>query len=119
MRHRNAIKKLGRASDHRKAMMRNLAKNLFTHGTIITTVDKAKAVRPYVEKLITKGKRGDLSCRRYLYAHLQDRQLTNKIVDEISKEYAARPGGYTRIVKMGTRRGDATEMAVLQLLKES
>jgi large subunit ribosomal protein L17 len=119
MRHRNAQKKLGRASDHRRALMKNLAKDLFEHGTIVTTVDKAKAVRPYVEKLITKGKRGDLSCRRYLFAHLQDRKLTNKVVDEIAKEYANRPGGYTRIVKMGARRGDASEMAVIQLVKES
>jgi large subunit ribosomal protein L17 len=93
-------------------------KDLFEHGSIMTTLPKAKAVRPYVEKAITKGKSGTVAARRHLYTFLQDTKLCNKVVDEISKLYMYRPGGYTRILKLGQRRGDAAEMAILQLVKE-
>ncbi|HPE41011.1 MAG TPA: 50S ribosomal protein L17 [Bacteroidales bacterium] len=118
MKHRNKLKKLSRPSDHRKALIKNLMRSLFEHGSIVTTLPKAKAVRPFVEKVITKGKSGSVHSRRYIYSYLGDRKLTNKVVDEISKKFQSRPGGYTRILKMGQRRGDASEIALLQILDE-
>ncbi|HNR63964.1 MAG: 50S ribosomal protein L17 [Thermotogaceae bacterium] len=118
MRHRNKINALSRPSDHRKALINNLIKDLIEHGSIVTTLPKAKAVRPYIEKAITKGKSGTVAARRHLYSFLQDRKLCNKVVDEISKGFMNRPGGYTRILKLGQRRGDAAEMAIIQFVKE-
>ncbi len=118
MRHRNKVNKLSRASDHRKALMNNVMREIFEHDSIVTTVQKAKAVKPLVEKIITKGKKGDVSARRYINTFLNDSKLTNKVVDEISKNYAGRPGGYTRILKLGQRRGDSAELALFQLVKE-
>jgi len=118
MKHRKKLKRLSRPSDHRKALIKNLMRSLFEHGSIVTTLPKAKAVKPFVEKVITKGKSGSVHSRRYIYAYLGDRKLTNKVVDEISSKFKDRPGGYTRILKMGQRRGDASEMALLQLLDE-
>jgi len=93
-------------------------REVFEHGSILTTLPKAKAVKPFVEKAITKGKKGSVTARRYVNSYLGDRRLTNKVVDEISKKYQSRPGGYTRILKMGKRRGDASEIALLQLIDE-
>jgi len=118
MKHRNKLKKLSRPSDHRKALIKNMMRSLFEHGSIVTTLPKAKAVKPFVEKVITKGKSGSVHSRRYIYSYLGDRKLTNKVVDEISKKFQSRPGGYTRILKMGQRRGDASEIALLQILDE-
>lgn len=118
MRHRNKINHLSRPSDHRKALMINLMKVLIDHGSIVTTLPKAKAVRPYMEKIITKGKDGTVAARRHIYRFLQSHDLTNKVVDEISKGFQSRPGGYTRILKLGQRRGDSAEMAILQFVKE-
>jgi large subunit ribosomal protein L17 len=118
MRHRNNVNNLSRASDHRKALIHNLMKELIIHGSIVTTLPKAKAVRPYIEKLVTKGKSGTVAARRHIYSLLQDRKLSNKVVDEIAKGFANRPGGYTRILKLGQRRGDAAEVAIIQFIKE-
>jgi len=118
LRHRNKVNKLSRASDHRKALVNNIMKDMFEHESVVTTVQKAKAARPLIEKIITKGKKGDVSARRYINTFLNDKKLTNKVVDEISKSYANRPGGYTRILKLGQRRGDAAELALFQLVKE-
>lgn len=118
MRHRKKLKKLSRPSDHRKALIKNLMRSIFEHGSIVTTLPKAKAVRPFIEKAITKGKSGSVHSRRCINAYLGDRKLTNKVVDEISTKFKERPGGYTRILKMGKRRGDASEMALLQIIDE-
>lgn len=118
MRHRNKLNRLSRASDHRKALIKNLMRDFFEHESIVTTLPKAKAVRPFIEKVITKGKDGSVHARRYAYSYLGDKQLANKVVDEISKKCKDRPGGYTRILKMGKRRGDASEVALLQLVDE-
>jgi len=117
MRHRVCKKKLNRPRSHRMAMIKNLMRSLFIHGSIMTTTAKAKAVRPYVEKLITKAKAGNLHARRMVNRWLNDRRLTNKVVDEIAKRYIDRPGGYTRIIKVGNRKGDGAEMAILQLVE--
>lgn len=119
MRHRNKLKKLSRPSDARKALINNLMIQVFEHGSVMTTVQKAKAVKPFIERLISKGKKGDLSARRYINSYVHNKKLTNKVVDEISKKYVSRPGGYTRILKLGQRRGDAAEMAIFQLVKEA
>ncbi|HPE67863.1 MAG TPA: 50S ribosomal protein L17 [Thermotogota bacterium] len=117
MRHRNKVNRLGRASDHRKALIRNMTRDVLTHGSIVTTLPKAKAVRPFVEKIITRAKKGDVPARRYINRFLHDSRLTNKVVEEVAKDFQARPGGYTRILKLGKRRGDAAEMAIFQLVK--
>ena len=117
MRHRVSGKKLGRTTEHRKALMRNLATELFRYGRIKTTLPKAKALRPIVEKLITLGKRGTLSDRRRLLGYLKDKKIAHKVVDEIGPRYMQRPGGYTRIYKLGWRRGDAAEMAIIELVE--
>ncbi len=117
MRHRVSGKKLGRTTEHRKALMRNLATELFRYGRIKTTLPKAKALRPIAEKLITLGKRGTLSDRRRLIGYLKDKKIAHKVVDEIGPKYMQRPGGYTRIYKLGWRKGDAAEMAIIELVE--
>jgi large subunit ribosomal protein L17 len=118
MRHARSGKKLGRDSAHRKALYSNLAGALITHGRIETTEAKAKAVRPYAEKLITLGKRGDLHARRQAISTLQhpDKGVIYKLFEEIAPRYSARPGGYTRILKLGPRSSDSTEMVYLELV---
>ncbi len=118
MRHRVKLKRFGRPSDQRKALMRGLARELFIHETIVTSTQKAKAASQLVEKIITHALKGDLSARRYVNSFLNDRKLTNKVVDEIAPRYAQRKGGYTRILKLRKRRGDGAELAIFQLLKE-
>jgi len=138
MRHRKAGFKLGRTDAHRTSTLRNLAAGLFEHGQITTTLPKAKAVQPFVEKIITRAKKGDLHSRRIVAAKLNDRimadnedlvernrygelrkgpKLVKHVMEEVAPKFMDRAGGYTRIVRLGTRRiGDASELCVLQLV---
>ena len=116
MRHRRAGKKLGRDSAHRKALYSNLAGALIEHGRIKTTVAKAKAVKPFAEKMITLGKRGDLHARRLALAELRSQDVVHQLFADVAPRFANRPGGYTRIVKLGPRLGDAAEMVYLELV---
>ncbi len=117
MRHRKTRHKLSRDSAHRKALLMNLSRELIDHERIRTTHAKAKAVRPEVEKLITLAKRGDLHARRQALSTLgQDKFVVYKLFEEIAPRYAERAGGYTRILKLGPRSSDATEMVVLELV---
>jgi len=116
MRHRKRGRKLSRSPSHRKATLRNLARNLFLHGRIETTTAKAKELRPFVEKLITLGRQGDLHARRLAGRSIADRQVLGKLFDDVGPRFSERPGGYTRILKLGTRRGDAAEMALIELV---
>ena len=117
MRHRKRRNKLSRDAAHRKALLANLSKELIEHERIRTSQAKAKAVKPEVEKMITLAKRGDLHARRLLLSRLgQDKFIVHKLVDEIAPRYTERPGGYTRIVKLGPRRSDSTEMVFLELV---
>jgi large subunit ribosomal protein L17 len=97
-------------------MLRNMATSLFVHGRIETTTAKAKELRPYAERLITLAKRGDLHARRLAAARMRDRDAVGKLFDEIGPRYQDRPGGYTRILKLGARKGDAAEMAMIELV---
>ncbi|RMG60918.1 MAG: 50S ribosomal protein L17 [Calditrichaeota bacterium] len=116
MRHRKAIKKLGRTASHRKALLRNLARAMVEHHQIKTTLAKAKAAQGYIERLITYAKQDTVHARRLAFKHLQSRTLVKKLFDEIGPTFADRNGGYTRVVKLGHRRGDGAELAVLQLV---
>jgi large subunit ribosomal protein L17 len=116
MRHAKAGKKLGRDASHRKALYSNLTGALITHGRIETTEAKAKAVRPLAEKMITLGKRGDLHARRQAMAELRSNDVVHKLFSDIAPRFAERNGGYTRIVKLGPRQGDAANMALLELV---
>ena len=117
MRHGKQRHKLSRDSAHRRSLMRNLSRELIEHERIKTSQAKAKAVKPEVEKLITLGKRGDLHARRQALSALgQDKFAVYKLFEEIAPRYEARPGGYTRIVKLGPRRSDSTEMVLLELV---
>jgi large subunit ribosomal protein L17 len=119
MRHLKAGRKLGRNATHRLALMRNLARALFTHERIITTVEKAKEARRFVEKLITLAKKGSLHARRLALARLPDRDIVDKLFTEIAPRFRDRPGGYTRVIKRHERRlGDAGRTAFLELLKD-
>lgn len=109
-------KKLGRASDQRKAMLRGLVTALLENGKIETTETRAKETRSMAEKMITLGKKGDLQAKRQALAYIYKEDVVKKLFDEIAPKYAERNGGYTRILKMGPRRGDATEMAILELI---
>ena len=117
MRHRRNRVKLSRDSAHRRALLANLCKEVIQHERIKTTEAKAKAVKPEVEQLITLAKRGDLHARRRALSVLhQDKFTVHKLFEEIAPRYADRPGGYTRIVKLGPRRSDSTEMVFLELV---
>ena len=117
MRHQRNRHKLSRDAAHRKALLLNLSKQLIEHERIETTVSKAKAVKPEVEKLVTLARRGDLHARRQAMATLgQDKFTVYKLFEEIAPRYAERPGGYTRILKLGPRKSDATEMVLLELV---
>jgi large subunit ribosomal protein L17 len=116
MRHQRAGRKLGRDSAHRKALYANLAGALIEHGRIKTTEAKAKEVRPIVEKMITLGKRGDLAAHRQAVAFLRSKPVAHKLFAEIAPRFAERNGGYTRVVKLGPRHGDAAAMAYLELV---
>ena len=116
MRHRKSGRKLNRTASHRKAMMKNMAAALIKHEQIVTTLPKAKELRPVVEKLITLGKRGDLHARRLAFAKLRDDVMTKKLFDVLADRYRTRPGGYTRVLKAGFRYGDSAAMAVIELV---
>jgi large subunit ribosomal protein L17 len=118
VRHARSGKKLGRDSAHRKALYSNLAGALIEHGRIKTTVTKAKAVKPFAEQMITLGRRGDLHARRQATAFLRSRDVVHHLFAEVAPRFKDRPGGYTRIVKLGPRAGDAAEMAYLELVDE-
>src|SRR5256714_11917333 len=116
MRHRRAGKKLGRDTAQRKALSSNLAGALIEHGRIKTTEAKAKAVKPFAEQMITLGKRGDLAARRQAIAELRSQDVVHQLFADVAPRFADRPGGYTRIVKLGPRQGDAAEMVYLELV---
>jgi large subunit ribosomal protein L17 len=116
MRHARSGKKMGRDSAHRKALYSNLAGALIEHGRIKTTVTKAKAVKPLAEQMITLGRRGDLHARRQATAFLRSRDVVHHLFAEIAPRFKDRPGGYTRIIKLGPRPGDAAEMVYLELV---
>ena len=109
-------RKLGRTTDHRRAMLRAMVTYLLENGQIETTVTRAKEVRAVAEKMITIGKNSDLHSKRQVFAYVTKEDVAKKVFDEISPKYADRNGGYTRIVKIGPRRGDAAEMAILELV---
>ncbi|MDO5601413.1 MAG: 50S ribosomal protein L17 [Oscillospiraceae bacterium] len=109
-------RKLGRASDSRKAMLRAMVTYLFENGKIETTVTRAKEVRAMAEKMITLGKENTLHAKRQIFSYVTKETVAKKVFDEISPKYADRNGGYTRIVKIGARRGDAAEMAIIELV---
>jgi large subunit ribosomal protein L17 len=116
LRHQKAGRKLGRDSAHRKALYANLAVALIEHGRIRTTVAKAKEARPIAEQMITLGKRGDVAAHRQAVAFLRSKPVAHKLFAEVAPRFADRQGGYTRIVKLGPRQGDAAEMAYLELV---
>jgi large subunit ribosomal protein L17 len=116
MRHRNSISKLNRTAAHRRAMMRNLATSLIEHERIVTTEAKAKALRPFAEKLVTLGKKGTLHARRQAMRWIHGRPVAKKLFEELAPRFKSRQGGYIRIVKMSTRPGDTAPMAMIQFL---
>ncbi|MFV0412578.1 MAG: 50S ribosomal protein L17 [Oscillospiraceae bacterium] len=109
-------RKLGRTSDHRKAMMRAMVTYLFENGKIETTVTRAKEVRAMAEKMVTLGKNDDLHSKRQVFSYITKETVAKKVIDEVAPKYADRTGGYTRIIKTGLRRGDAAPMAVIELV---
>lgn len=118
MAHRIAGRKLGRATDHRLALFRNLVTDLLRYEKVITTEAKAREVRGLAERVITLGKRGDLYSRRRAMGYVYDRKVVEKIFDQLGPRYARRPGGYSRMVKLGPRQGDGARMAQLELIRE-
>jgi large subunit ribosomal protein L17 len=118
MRHRAKGRQLSRTSSHKRAMLNNMANSLFVHGRVITTEAKAKELRPFAEKLITLARRGDLHARRLVERRIKDRETLTRLFGEIGPRFAARPGGYTRILKLGHREGDGADVARIELLAE-
>jgi large subunit ribosomal protein L17 len=116
MRHRKKGRNLSRSPSHRRALLRNMATSLFRHERITTTTARAKELRPYAERLITLARRGDLHARRLAARRIADREILGKLFDDIGPRYTERPGGYTRILKLGTRQGDAADMALIELV---
>lgn len=110
------LRKLGRPTDHRKAMLRNLVTSLLRHGKIETTVTRAKETKRMAEKMITLAKRGDLHARRQVLAYVYDEDVVTKLFEEIGPKYKDRNGGYTRVLRVGPRRGDGAEIAILELV---
>jgi len=117
MYHRNAKRRFGRTHEHRRAMFVNLAQALIKHEQIVTTLYKAKDLRPIVEKLVTLGKRGDLHARRQAISQLRDPALVKKLFDVLGPRYKDRPGGYTRVLKAGFRYGDNAPLAVIEFVE--
>ena len=117
MRHRKAGRQLRRTSEQKLALMRSLAKSLIERGAIETTEAKAKELRPFIEKLITKAKTGTLHARRLAGRHIQQRETADKLFQEVGVKFATRNGGYTRILKVGHRKGDGAEMARIELVE--
>jgi large subunit ribosomal protein L17 len=118
MRHRKVGKKLSRNASHRKALLRNLVTELLRHGRIKTTLAKAKAMRGPAEKMITLGKRGDLHARRQALSFIQSKDVVHELFDTIAAKYTDRQGGYTRIYKLGQRKGDAAPIAIIELVED-
>jgi len=116
MRHGKKVNHLGRTSSHRKAMLSNMASSLLLHKRINTTLAKGKALRQYVEPLITKGKEDSTHNRRVVFSYLQNKEAVTELFREISQKVAGRPGGYTRIIKTGRRLGDSAEMCMIELV---
>jgi large subunit ribosomal protein L17 len=116
MRHRNANRKLSRNTSHRRALLRNLVTDLLDHGRLLTTLPKAKEVRPLAERMITLGKRDSLHSRRQLQAFLLREAVAKKVFDSIAPRFAGRNGGYSRIIKLGNRKGDGADLAIIELL---
>lgn len=116
MRHRKAGRKLGRTSSHRDAMLRNMVTALLDQERIVTTVPKAKEARRVTEQMITLGKRGDLHARRQAMSYIRSKSIVAKLFEQLSGQYAERQGGYTRIIRTGSRLGDAAPMAILELV---
>ncbi|HEU4828165.1 MAG TPA: 50S ribosomal protein L17 [Gemmatimonadales bacterium] len=116
MRHRAKGRQLSRTSTHRRALLNNMATSLFEHGRVVTTEAKAKELRPFAEKLITLARRGDLHARRLVERKIKDREVLSRLFSEIGPRFASRPGGYTRILKLGHRPGDGADVARIELL---
>ena len=116
MRHGDKVKNLSRTKSHRDALLSNLACELIAHKRIVTTVAKAKALRVYVEPLITKGKENTTHQRRVVFSYLQDKNAIRELFSTVAEKVAGRPGGYTRIIKLGTRLGDNAELAMIELV---
>ena len=116
MRHRARGRQLSRTASHRRALLANMATSLLTHERVVTTEAKAKELRPYVERLITLARRGDLHARRLVERRIKDRAAAQRLFGELGPRFASRPGGYTRIVKLGHRSGDGAELARIELL---
>jgi len=116
VRHRKKGRQLSRTRSHKKATLRNMATSLFLHERIETTTAKAKELRPYAERLITLARRGDVHSRRLAAMKIQDRDVLGKLFDDIAPRYMERPGGYTRVLKVGNRKGDAAEMSLIELV---
>jgi len=116
MRHRKSGRRLGRDSAHRKALFRNMVTSLMEHERIQTTDAKAKELRPIADRMITLGKRGDLHARRQAAAFLRDKGVTSKVFGELADRYRERPGGYTRVIKIGHRVGDAAPVSIVELV---
>ena len=119
MRHRKSGRALSRSRSHRAALVRNQVTELFRHEAIVTTEAKAKTIRPVAERMITLGKRGDLHARRQASAVLTDRKILRTLFDDIAPRFAERNGGYTRIIKLGPRRGDGAQMAHIELVERA
>ena len=118
MRQRDKGRQRSRTARHKKALMNNMAASLFAHGAITTTTAKAKELRPFAERLITLARRGDLHARRLVERRIKDREILGRLFSEIGPRFAGRPGGYTRILKLGHRVGDGAETARIELLAE-
>ncbi len=116
MKHRIKGKKLNRSSSHRKALFKNMAQAIIKHEQIVTTLPKAKTMKPIIDKLITLGKKGSLHARRQAFSQLRDNNMVSKLFGDLATRYAERPGGYSRVLKAGYRYGDAAAMAVLELV---
>lgn len=119
MRHNNSGRRLGRTTSHRVAMFRNMVTSLLNHERIITTDAKAKEIRSVAEKMITLGKRGDLHAHRQAASYIREKSVVTKLFSTIAPRYKERQGGYTRIIKLGQRLGDAASMSVIELVEET
>ena len=116
MRHRNAHRKLSRNSSHRRALLRNLVTDFLDHGRLMTTLPKAKEIRPLAEKMITLGKRDSLHARRQVQSYMMRDGVAKKVFDTVAPKFADRKGGYSRIIKLGKRKGDGADMAIIELI---
>ncbi len=119
MRHRKSGRKLNRTSSHRKALMRNMVTSLLDHERIETTDAKAKELRGLADRMITLGKRGDLHARRQALSVIRSKEVTAKVFDELAERFRDRPGGYTRVIKLGNRVGDAAPISIIELVEDA